>query len=247
MSQKRILRTSPATSLRIGSADPRGCSTFHRGRRIGSAAAIALLGIAFIGLPALADASVGTDRGCGSSAVFFSGETVAVRFHVGWIAWFQNWSLTVYDAEDNVVTRRSGTLLPFFSVNRTIFVGLDDGRPRGEWRAVVWSGWWGRDTCRFTVADASLSPPDSPVRFLNKGESHLWQLRTAPGVSYTAVLACDSGNDFDLFLLDRNLNEIQSSIAVGCPDVITFTASDSIYYLRVYAASGSGFYGLQVF
>jgi len=198
-------------------------------------------------VPAWANVSVGTDRGCGSPAVYFSGETVRVDLFVGWIVWFQNWSLTVYDADGNIVTRRSGTLLPFFYIDSSIFVRLDPGRPTGRWRAVVWSGFWGRATCSFVVADASLLPPSSPSRFISKGESHLWQLQVVPGISYTAVLFCDPGNDFDLFLLDRNLNTIQSSVAVGCPDVITFTASDSIYYLRVFAASGSGFYGLQVF
>jgi hypothetical protein len=215
-------------------------------RILGVVLAVGLL-VALFGLPALAHASVSTDRSCGSSAVFFSGETARIDVFVGWIAWFQDWSLTVSDSDGNIVTRRSGTLLPFFYLDDSIFVSLASGRPSGRWRAVVWSSFWGRAACEFVVADSSLLPPDSPTRFLAKGESHLWQLQTVPGVSYTAVLLCDSGNDFDLFLLDRNLNRIQSSAAFGCPDIITFTATDSIYYLRVFAASGTGFYGLQVF
>lgn len=193
---------------------------------------------------------VETDRGCGSEAVYFTGETVQIDFFVEWMIWFQRVTMTVYDAQGNEVLRATGLLPPFLNGRGTRFLRLDDLRPRGRWRAVLYVNWgFGshRLTCDFTVADAALSPPDSPTRFLQKGQSHLWQLQTVPGISYTAVLFCDAGNDFDLFLLDRNLNPIRSSVAFGCPDVITFTATDSSYYLRVVAASGSGWYGLRVF
>jgi len=208
-----------------------------------------LLVVAFWSLPALAD-GVTTDRSCGSSAVYFTGETVVITFWVNWAIWFQSWSLTVYDAYGSTITSRSGTLLPFFGTRQTIYVSASSSRPRGQWSAVLRVNWGlgsGRDTCSFTVADESLSSPTSPTRSINKGESHLYRLNTNSGTSYTATLLCTFGNDFDLFLLDRNLNTIRSSTAVGCPDAIFFTAADSIYYLKVVAASGSGWYQLQVF
>lgn len=201
-------------------------------------------------LPALAD-GVNTDRSCGSSAVFFTGETVAITFWVNWTFWFQSWSLTVYDASGDTITSRSGTLLPLFGIPpETIHVSASSSRPRGQWSAVLRVSWGlgsGRHTCSFTVADESFSSPNSRTRFINKGESHLYRLSTNPGTSYTATLICNFGNDFDLYLLDRNLSQIRSSTAYGCPDAIFFTASDSVYYLKVVAASGSDWYQLQVF
>jgi hypothetical protein len=200
-------------------------------------------------LPALAD-GVTTDRSCGSSAVFFTGETVSITFWINWTIWFQSWSLTVYDAQGNTITNRSGTILPFFGIRQTIYVSAGSSRPRGGWYAVLRVSWGfgsGRHTCDFTVADESLSAPSSPTRFINKGQSHLYRLWTNSGTSYTATLICNWGNDFDLYLLDRNLNTIRSSTAPGCPDAIFFTASDSVYYLKVVAASGSDWYQLKVF
>jgi hypothetical protein len=140
--------------------------------------------------------------------------------------------------------------LPFFGTRQTIYVLASSSRPRGQRSAVLRVSWGfgsGRHTCNFTVADESLSAPGSPTRSINKGESHLYRLNTNSGRSYTATLLCTLGNDFDLLLLDRSLNTIRSSTAMGCPDAIFFTASDSVYYLKVVAASGSGWYQLQIF
>lgn len=208
-----------------------------------------LLFSALWSVSALAD-GVNTNRGCGSSTVFFTGESVAITFWVNWTIWFQSWSLSVYDAQGNTITSRSGTLLPFFGTRQQIYVSASSSRPRGGWRAVLRVNWGygsGRDTCDFTVADESLSAPSSPTRFINKGESHLYRLSTSSGTSYTATLPCTFGNDFDLYLLDRYLNTVRSSTAMGCPDAIFFTATDSLYYLKVVAASGSGWYQLRVF
>lgn len=209
----------------------------------------ALLFSALWSAPALGD-SINTDRSCGSSAAYFIGETVQIKFFVGWAFWFQRIRVTVYDAQGNLVLEVSAILPPFVNGGGTRYINLYDSRPRGQWQATLSVNWgYGSsyDSCSFFVADAALAPPSSPQRFINKGESHLYRLSTNPGTSYTATLICNFGNDFDLYLLDRNLNEIRSSAAYGCPDAIFFTASDSVYYLKVVAASGSDWYQLRVF
>lgn len=200
-------------------------------------------------VPAFAD-WIRTDRGCDSSAAYSIGETVQIDFFVGWAFWFQSVRVTVYDPQGNPVLEVSATLLPLVNGRWTRYINLHDGRPRGQWRANLSVNWgFGRsyDSCTFYVADTALAPPSYPQRSINKGESHLYRLNTIPGRSYTATLICSFGNDFDLYLSDRSLRRVSSSTAYGCPDTIFFTATDSIYYLRVVAASGSGWYQLRIF
>lgn len=210
--------------------------------------AIVLVGSTIWSLPALASHSVATDRGCGTDVTFYLGETVQINYYIPSTWWLlgQNWSLTVYDGSGNEVTRWTGWLPPFFYRRSSIYPTVTSNYNQGSWQAVLWTSWYGTTDCTFTTANLRASSTGTTDSYyLSSGQSHLHRLELSSGYNYTVTVVC-GGADFDLYLYNRSMQQVDSQTGSGCTESISFYASDWLYFVRVKAYSGGAWYRLWV-